>query len=173
MMTLLDSPLNKSGHLQVFLQTKRRVLIQVNSEMRLPRTYARFEGLMIQLLSQLKIKASDGNATLMKVIKNPVTKYLPMGCMKVALVPGQNQVQSVMSYLTCQWLSSQKQENNSKTKKKLVTSPMAFVVGGFSSGKLNLLDSCDDTLTISNYELSASVVCSKICNAAEELWGIL
>ena len=39
----------------------------------------------MQLLHTLKIRSSDGNQTLLKVIKNPVTKYLPANCKKYAL----------------------------------------------------------------------------------------
>lgn len=46
LLTLLDSPLNKSGKLSVYIQTYKNVLIQVNSKIRIPRTYKRFAGLM-------------------------------------------------------------------------------------------------------------------------------
>lgn len=39
----------------------------------------------MQLLHTLKIRSSDGNHTLLNVIKNPVTKYLPANCKKYAL----------------------------------------------------------------------------------------
>jgi rRNA small subunit pseudouridine methyltransferase Nep1 len=78
LLTLIDSPVNKSGNLEIYLRTKKNILIQVNPKVRLPRTYQRFAGLMIQLLHKLKIRASDGNAILMKIIKNPITQYLPV-----------------------------------------------------------------------------------------------
>jgi len=31
----------------------------------------------------------------------------------------------------------------------------------------------DDSISISNYSLSASVACSKFCHAAEDVWGII
>ena len=46
LLALLDSPLNKAGHLRVFMQTKKRVLIEVSPHTRIPRTYKRFAGLM-------------------------------------------------------------------------------------------------------------------------------
>lgn len=33
----------------------------------------------VQLLHKLKVRSADGKATLLKVIKNPVTRYLPAG----------------------------------------------------------------------------------------------
>lgn len=46
LLTLLDSPLNKAGLLQVFISTTKGVLIEVNPHVRIPRTFKRFSGLM-------------------------------------------------------------------------------------------------------------------------------
>ena len=56
MLALLDSPLNKAGRLQLFIHTQRDILIEVNPIIRMPRTYKRFAGLMVQLLQKLSIK---------------------------------------------------------------------------------------------------------------------
>ena len=64
--------------------------MQVNPQIRLPRTFKRFAGLMVQLLHKMKIRAAEGpkgagqlatpsGRTLLKVIKNPVTAHLPPG----------------------------------------------------------------------------------------------
>ena len=57
LLALLDTPLNKAGRLRVFISTKKGVLIKVNPNIRLPRTYKRFSGLMAQLLTKMKIKS--------------------------------------------------------------------------------------------------------------------
>merc|ERR1712129_418309 len=49
LLTLLDSPLNKAGKLKIFIHTQKNVLIDVNPKLRIPRTYRRFAGLMVQL----------------------------------------------------------------------------------------------------------------------------
>ena len=46
LLTLLDSPLNKAGLLQVYIRTAKGVLIEVNPHVRIPRTFKRFSGLM-------------------------------------------------------------------------------------------------------------------------------
>ena len=46
---LLDSPLNRAGLLQVYIHTDKNVLIEVNPQTRIPRTYKRFAGLMGRL----------------------------------------------------------------------------------------------------------------------------
>ena len=53
------------------------VLIEVSPQIRIPRTYKRFAGLMVQLLHKLSIRAANGPHKLLKVIKNPVTDHLP------------------------------------------------------------------------------------------------
>ena len=54
-------------------------VMQVNPKTRLPRTFKRFSGLMVQLLHRLKIRSSDGKDTLLKVVKNPISRHLPAG----------------------------------------------------------------------------------------------
>ncbi len=39
LLTLLDSPLNKAGHLQIYIHTTQNVLIQVSPHCRIPRTF--------------------------------------------------------------------------------------------------------------------------------------
>ena len=77
MLILLDSPLNKAGLLKLFVRTERGVLIEVSPQIRIPRTFRRFCGLMAQLLFKLSIRASNGPHKLLKVVKNPVTDHLP------------------------------------------------------------------------------------------------
>ncbi len=43
-------------------------------------------GLMVQLLHKFSIKASDSSAKLLKVIKNPITDHLPVGCKKILVI---------------------------------------------------------------------------------------
>lgn len=57
LLALLDTPLNKAGRLRVYIETKKGVFIKVSQQIRLPRTFKRFSGLMAQLLTKLKIKS--------------------------------------------------------------------------------------------------------------------
>jgi len=43
---LMDSPLNRAGLLQVYIRTNKNVLIEINPQTRIPRTFKRFAGLM-------------------------------------------------------------------------------------------------------------------------------
>jgi rRNA small subunit pseudouridine methyltransferase Nep1 len=84
LLTLLDSPLNKAGLLQVYIHTARGVLIEVNPHVRIPRTFKRFSGLMVQLLHKLSIRGVNGPEKLLKVIKNPVTDHFPPNTVKIS-----------------------------------------------------------------------------------------
>jgi rRNA small subunit pseudouridine methyltransferase Nep1 len=83
LLSLLDSPLNKAGLLQVYVRTAKNVLFEINPQTRIPRTFKRFSGLMAQLITNMKIRAAGSSVTLMKVIKNPVTAHLPIGVKKI------------------------------------------------------------------------------------------
>lgn len=46
LLNLLDSPLNKAGYLRIYIRTTQNVLIEINPQIRIPRTFKRFAGLM-------------------------------------------------------------------------------------------------------------------------------
>jgi rRNA small subunit pseudouridine methyltransferase Nep1 len=88
LLTLLDSPLNKAGRLQVYIHTVKGTLIEVNPHVRIPRTFKRFSGLMVQLLHKLSIRGVNGPEKLLKVIKNPITDHLPVNTYKISMSAG-------------------------------------------------------------------------------------
>jgi len=62
LLALLDSPLNKAGRMKVYVRTARNVLIEINPKCRIPRTFKRFAGLMVQLLHKLKVRGEAAAA---------------------------------------------------------------------------------------------------------------
>lgn len=160
LLALLDSPLNKAGLLQVYMRTNKNVLIEINPQIRIPRTFKRFSGLMAQLLTKMKIRASGSSVTLMKVIKNPVTQHLPMGIKKIG-TSTKGQLCNLNQYV--------KDLMGSDPKK-----PVVFVIGAVSVGNPGMEnDYVDECICISQYSLSAAAVCSRVCGAFEELWKVL
>jgi len=151
---LLDSPLNKAGHLQVYIQTTQNVLIEVNPSVRIPRTFKRFAGLMVQLLYKLKIRSTDSSEVLLKVIKNPVTQYFPAGAHKFGT--------SVTGELV----------NINEFAEPLPDEPVVFAVGAHAHGPAHA-DWVEKTLALSQYGCSASVILGRIMNAFEAKWNIL
>ncbi|GJJ07830.1 hypothetical protein Clacol_002035 [Clathrus columnatus] len=145
LLTLLDSPLNKAGLLQVYIHTARGVLIEVNPHVRIPRTFKRFGGLMVQLLHKLSIRGVNGSEKLLKVIKNPVTDHFPPNTYKLTL-SGDSQTVRLSQYLTT----------------LPQTHSIAVFVGAMARGRDDFADGIvDEKISISNYSLSASVACGK------------
>ncbi|XP_018328143.1 ribosomal RNA small subunit methyltransferase NEP1 [Agrilus planipennis] len=154
LLMLLDSPLNRAALLQVYVHTNHNILIEINPQTRIPRTFKRFAGLMVQLLHKFSVRASDGNMKLLKVIKNPVTDHLPVGVKKI-----------------CMSFSSNKVVNPRELVPQ-TEDPVVVVVGAMAHGKLEI-DYTEETVAISNYPLSAALTCTKLCSAFEEAWGVL
>ena len=51
----------------LFVRTTRGVLLEIHPQVRLPRTFKRFCGLMVQLLQKFSIHATNGSSKLLKV----------------------------------------------------------------------------------------------------------
>jgi len=152
----LDSPLNKAGLLQVYIHTHQNVLIEVNPQIRIPRTFKRFSGLMVQLLHKMSIRATNGSERLLHVIKNPITDHFPTKCKKIGTESSSSKLVDINEYV----ITNFKDE------------PVVFVIGAFSHGEVQV-DYVDEMISYSKYPLSASVACGKLCCAFEKLWDIL
>lgn len=157
LLTLLDSPLNKAGKLQVFIHTRDNVLIEVNPHTRIPRTFKRFSALMVQLLHKLSIRAANGPEKLLKVIKNPITDHLPPGARRIELSETGTLVKV--------------DEFAAKTQTPREQS-VVFIVGAFSHGSLDV-DYKDECISVSQYPLSGAYAAARLVNAYEKAWGIV
>lgn len=158
LLTLLDSPINKAGKLQVYIHTAKGVLIEINPAVRIPRTFKRFNGLMVQLLDKLSIRSVNSEEKLLKVIKNPITEHLPHNCRKITLSADSKPV-AVKHYV-----ESSLGENQS----------LCVFVGAIARGKDDFADEfVDEKICVSQYSLSASVAISKLCHGCEDAWNIL
>uniref|UniRef100_A0A0G4FJ15 Ribosomal RNA small subunit methyltransferase NEP1 n=1 Tax=Chromera velia CCMP2878 TaxID=1169474 RepID=A0A0G4FJ15_9ALVE len=188
LMTLLDSPLNKAGRLVIYIHTAKNVVIEVSPQLRVPRTYKRFAGLFVELLQRHKIRAKDGSEILMKVVSGPVSKYLPVNGRKIGFSVNGKLVllrEHVKSLPECQppkrpllleegdAADDAAEPQKKKKKANEAEGPVSYVVGAVShSDPAPKCDYVEECVSISNYPLSASVCCSKICNEFENLWGV-
>ncbi|KAI3378168.1 hypothetical protein SNEBB_004829 [Seison nebaliae] len=154
LLMLMDSPLNRSGHLQVFVHTKKGVLIEINPQTRIPRTFDRFCGLIVQLLDELCIRANETSQKLLKIIKNPVTDYLPSGCKKYVM--------------SCH---AEKQIHARELVPKDPNEIIAVIIGAIAKGSIGV-DYGEGEYSICSYPLSAALACTKICTAFEDEWNI-
>lgn len=143
--------------MQIYIQTAKGVLIEVSPTVRIPRTFKRFAGLMVQLLHRLSIRSTNSQEKLLRVIQNPITDHLPPNCRKVTLSFDSSTVR-VRDYI-----------QNLDPKESI-----CVFVGAMAKGADNFADEyVDEKISISQYSLSASVACSKFCHAAEDAWDIL
>ncbi|KAI9286960.1 Nep1-domain-containing protein [Umbelopsis sp. AD052] len=157
LLTLMDSPLNKSGHLQVYIHTAKDVLIRINPECRIPRTFKRFSGLMVQLLQKQSIVSMTGAEKLLEVVQGPITKYLPENTKKIAMSWDAPKVRLYPYF-----------------KQIPEDVPVCVAIGAMAKGQDDFADTyVDEKIGVSDYALSASVACGKVCCALEDLWEIM
>merc|ERR1740121_2550995 len=167
LMALLDSPLNKAGKLLIYLHTAQNVLIEVHPSLRVPRTFKRFAGLCVELLQRHKIRAASANETLMKVVSNPVEKYLPPGARRFGFsVTGRSvKLREFAAGL----------EREAEDKRESV--PIVFSIGAVArddpvSEAQFGTNYIEEKISICPWGLSAACCCSKICSDFEYLWNI-
>lgn len=155
LLTVLDSPLNKSGNLKVFVRTFENVLIKIDASIKIPRTFSRFSGLFAQLLKNLKIRAINSSTTLLKIIKNPVTDHIPLNLKKFGLSTKGKKVK-IREFV-----------------KKLGNQEVVYVVGAVAKGNPAMeCDFIDESICISSYGLSASNCLFKIVQCYEDMYDI-
>ncbi|KAL3819708.1 hypothetical protein ACJIZ3_005613 [Penstemon smallii] len=155
--TILDSRVNKSGRLKaLYVRTQLGILFEIKPHARMPRTYKRFAGLMVQLLQKLHITASGKGEKLLRVIKNPVTKYLPINSRKIGFSHSSEKLVDMYDYVGT---------INSEL-------DLVFVVGAMSHGKIEK-EYVEDYISISEFPMSAAYCISIITTAVERKWRIL
>ena len=164
LLTLLDSPLNKAGKLKIFIHTQKNVLIDVNPKLRIPRTYNRFAGLMVQLLYQFRIKAKTTNEKLLKVVKNPITRHLPPN----SQVIGTSKTGQLVD--VHKWIP-ECYEDGTFVKGR----PVVMVFGAHPHGKIQNADYIQDKdwVAVSQYALSGAAAISRTLNGFEKHWNVL
>lgn len=157
LLAILDSPLNKAGRVKaIYVCTFKNVLISVSPTVRLPRTFRRFCGLMVQLLQKLSIRATNGPDKLLRVVKGPITRLFPPDALRIGF-----------SHSAGPPVCMAKHASNLPDDK-----PIVFIVGAFAHGKVDE-SIADQFLSISGYPLSAAYALGRITNAFEQKWDIV
>lgn len=174
LMEALSTPLFFSGRLNVYLHTINDKLIFIGENLRIPKSYFRFEGLMIDLFEKKVIKShkaacNDDNAnnnkddnnnnnillrlhddmTFEEVIKKVVKPAKLIGLSKVG-------IQSTAQAIVAKNIS---EENTD----------CAFIVGGFAKGHFsnNTTAWFNRLYSISHYSLEAHVVIARLLYECE------
>ncbi|KAK9824214.1 hypothetical protein WJX72_008575 [[Myrmecia] bisecta] len=157
LLAILDSPLNKAGYVKgLYVHTSKNVLIKIDTHVRLPRTFKRFCGLMVQLLQKLSIRATNASDKLLKVIKGPVTLHLPPNSRRVGFSHSAPNIVTLKDFVTT----------------LPADTPAVFVVGAMAHGKIDVTYT-DEFVSVSEYPLSAACCLGRITNAFEWKWDIV
>ncbi|XP_023638522.1 ribosomal RNA small subunit methyltransferase NEP1 [Capsella rubella] len=157
LLMILDSPVNKAGRLKaVYVRTEKGVLFEVKPHVRIPRTFRRFAGIMLQLLQKLSITAVGNREKLLRCIKNPVEDHLPVNSLKIGFSHSSEKLVTMQKHLSTVC-------NDTDT---------VFVLGAMAHGKIEC-DYIDDFVSISAYPLSAAYCISRICEALATNWNII
>ncbi|KAL2922124.1 Ribosomal RNA small subunit methyltransferase NEP1 [Bienertia sinuspersici] len=157
LLMILDSPLNKAGRIRaVYVKTEKGVLFEVKPHVRIPRTYKRFAGIMLQLLQKLSISAAGKRDKLFRVVKNPVTQYLPLNSRKIGFSFSSEKLVDIQKYV-----DAVKDDSS-----------FVFVVGAMAHGKVDD-EYVEDYISISGYPMSAAWCIARICEGLHHKWSVL
>ncbi|XP_031270749.1 ribosomal RNA small subunit methyltransferase NEP1-like [Pistacia vera] len=106
--------------------------------------------------SPLSITAAGKREKLLRVIKNPVTRYLPVNSQKIGF-----------SYSSEKWVKMRNHVATISDDMDLV-----FVVGAMANGKIEI-NYTDDSIAISGCPISVAHSIIRICEALEDKCDIL
>lgn len=187
---LQDSPLNRSGQLQVFLRTKKGVCIAVDPRLRVPRHMRLFEKMMVSALFKMKVRSTTGYLSLLKVVRNPITDHIPPNT-KLIRVEKDGEWVDVFAY--CRQCGYPTREEKTlgrtvpaadgaeagsapfaaaqrKAKEAAQFHPFAFVVGGMARGDVQVDYSIHESIRLGDRGMSAAAVVSVLLHGLEEEW---
>ncbi|KAL2930733.1 Ribosomal RNA small subunit methyltransferase NEP1 [Bienertia sinuspersici] len=153
---ILDSPLNKADMVgAVFVKADSGVIIKFKPQTRIPRTFKRFCGIMVELLEKSCVRAKDSGEVLIEVLKEPLALHMPENARIIGLSYSSEKLVDVEDYL------SAIQDNSN----------LVFVVGTMVHGKVSK-ESTNDYISVSSYPLSAKCCIGLVCEALEQKWKL-
>ncbi|HZC88761.1 MAG TPA: ribosome biogenesis protein [Nitrososphaera sp.] len=155
LMEALSTPLFMNRMLRVYVHTINDKIITIADNLRIPKSYFRFERLMVSLFRDNLIKSNEGTI-LMEISDGTFSDLIDI--IKPDMVIGLSTV-GVQS-------KAQKVAENAQS----VDHP-SFVIGGFAKGHFseNITTSLGPTYSISNVTLEAHVVIARILYECEKL----
>ena len=151
----LSTPLFKQKKLQVYVSTFDNNLVTISQDLRIPKNYFRFEGLMIGIFNKQKNKNSPN---LIEFQENVNFNDLIEKIVKPDLIIGFS-VKGMQSKI------SDILQNNAVD----TTKHYCFVIGGFQRGNFSetVSGACDAIYSISPFSLESHVVISRVLYECE------
>lgn len=151
----LSTPLFKQKKLQVYVSTFDNNLVTISQDLRIPKNYFRFEGLMIGIFNKQKNKNSPNliefqeNVNFNDLIEKIVRPDLTIG---FSVKGTQSKISDIL-------------QNNAID----TTKHYCFVIGGFQRGNFSetVSEACDAIYSISPFSLESHVVISRVLYECE------
>jgi rRNA small subunit pseudouridine methyltransferase Nep1 len=164
----LSTPLYIRGMLRVYIHTIDDKAILIGEKLRIPKSYFRFEGLMMKLYKDKTIRNNEGNKTLLELHDNTTFQYLIKNIVKPDKLIG----------LTSLGVQSTAEEvilkNNIDNKNNDNNNHCAFIVGGFPKGHFSTYTSklfyC--SYSIEQFALESHVVIARILYECEKVLSV-
>jgi rRNA small subunit pseudouridine methyltransferase Nep1 len=160
LMEALSTPLFLKNMLKVYVHTVKNKLIVIGDNLRIPKSYFRFEGIMINLFKEKIITSPDGDNMLLELHDNITFEQFIINGVRPDKLIG----------LSSDGVKSSAEEIVSRNNIKN-SNHIAFVVGGFPKGHFS-----EDTsrvfsysFSISELELEAHVVIARILYECEKI----
>lgn len=160
LMEALSTPLFLKNILKVYVHTVKNKLIIIGDNLRIPKSYFRFEGIMINLFKEKIIKSPDDDNMLLELHDNITFEQFIINEVRPDKLIG----------LSSDGVKSSAEEIVSRNNIKN-SNHIAFVVGGFPKGHFS-----EDTsrvfsysFSISELELEAHVVIARILYECEKI----
>ncbi|HKO64289.1 MAG TPA: ribosome biogenesis protein [Candidatus Nitrosocosmicus sp.] len=160
LMEALSTPLFVKNMLKVYIHTVKNKLIVIGDNLRIPKSYFRFEGIMINLFREKVIKSADDNNILLELHDNITFEQFIINRIRPDKLIG----------LSSDGVKSSAEEIASKNITKN-NDHIAFVVGGFPKGQFSndtsKIFSC--SYSIGELKLEAHIVIARILYECEKV----
>jgi rRNA small subunit pseudouridine methyltransferase Nep1 len=160
LLSILSTPLFLNNLVDVYLHTIDNKVIFIGEQVHIPKSYRRFEGLMIKLYQEKEIKNKEKNHNkyLLKIEKNMTFDKLIDKVIKPDKIIGLSSTGIPQDFKTIV------NENIETNNKKIV-----FVIGGFQSGDFSqsTRERFHMTYSIANEQIDAHVVISRLVYECE------
>jgi rRNA small subunit pseudouridine methyltransferase Nep1 len=163
LMEALSTPLFLKNRLKVYVHTIKNKLIVIGDNLRIPKSYFRFEGIMINLFKEKIIKSADDKNILLELYDNITFEQFIINEVRPDKLIGLSSDGVKSSAEAIVSRNSIKNNNH-----------IAFVVGGFPKGHFSentsRVFSC--SFSIGELELEAHVVIARILYECEKVLDV-
>jgi rRNA small subunit pseudouridine methyltransferase Nep1 len=159
----MSTPLFLKNLVRIYVSTVKDKAIFFGENLRIPKSYFRFEGLMMDLFREKVIRNSQNNATLIQLQDNVTFGYLVKNVIKPTKLIGLTKIgiQSTAEKVVSSHLSKNSDH-------------CAFVIGGFPRGHFSqeISSLFDYSYSIGKFSLESHVVIARILYECEKTYSL-